>query len=167
MKIIYPDVHRDNRGYFFESYQQQKYFHAGIESKFTQDNVSMSSYGTIRGIHFQIGDKAQAKLVQVSVGRVLDIVVDIDPSSSTYGKHVSMELDDENHKQIFIPRGYGHGFSVLSKIAVFQYRCDNFYHPSSEAGFRYNDPYLNIDWKIPESDQIVSDKDRRLPLFKK
>ncbi|WP_227625946.1 dTDP-4-dehydrorhamnose 3,5-epimerase [Geofilum rubicundum] len=155
----------DDRGRFFESYHKERYLKEGILCDFVQDNVSVSSYGVIRGLHFQSGDFAQAKLVQVLKGRVLDVAVDLRPDSPTFGQHYSVELSDENHLQFFIPRGFAHGFSVLSDEALFHYKCDNYYHKASERGIIYNDPALNIDWQLPQGKEIVSDKDLELMSF--
>lgn len=155
-------VFDDARGCFFESYNSSRYKEAQIPADFVQDNVSLSSYGVIRGLHFQSGEFAQAKLVQVLKGRVLDVAVDLRPGSPTFGQHFSVELSDENHLQFFIPRGFAHGFSVLSEEAVFHYKCDNYYHKESESGIVFNDPTLNIDWMIPKGKEIVSEKDLEL-----
>ena len=146
--IVEPKVFEDNRGYFFESYNETEFNNNGITAKFVQDNQSKSSYGVIRGLHCQLGEHAQAKLVRVLKGKVLDVAVDARKNSPTYGKHVAVELSDENKRQLFIPRGFLHGFSVLSEEAVFAYKCDNIYMPSAERGIAFNDPDLNIDWKI-------------------
>lgn len=164
--ILEPKVFEDNRGYFFESYNQ-KTFNDLIEQevKFVQDNQSFSTKGVIRALHYQIGDYAQAKLVRVLRGKVIDVAVDLRKDSSTFGEHVAIELSEENNKQLFIPRGFAHGFSVLSDTAIFFYKCDNFYDKSSEGGIIFNDKSLNIDWGL-EKDQIkVSDKDRMLPTL--
>ena len=158
--IIEPIVFEDERGYFFESYNQADLKKQGIDYNFIQDNQSKSKYGTIRGIHFQKGEFSQAKLVRVLEGTVLDVAVDLRKNSPTFGKHVAVELSAENKRQLMIPRGFGHGFSVLSETAVFAYKCDNVYNKASECGIRYNDPTLNIDWKIDESRAILSEKDK-------
>lgn len=163
--IVALKVFEDARGCFFESYNASRYKEAQIPTNFVQDNVSLSSYGVIRGLHFQSGEFAQAKLVQVLKGKVLDVVVDLRSDSPTFGQHYSVELTDENHLQFFIPRGFAHGFSVLSEEAVFHYKCDNYYHKPSEGGIIYNDPGLNIDWKIPNGKEVVSGKDLELPGF--
>ena len=164
--IITPTVYEDDRGYFFESYNKHSFKkNTGIDIDFVQDNESKSSYGTLRGLHYQTGDFAQAKLVRVLSGNVLDIAVDIRESSATYGQYFSIELSDVNKKQLFIPRGFAHGFVVLSKIAVFSYKCDNYYNKESEGGIIYNDSAINIDWKIPESKFILSEKDKSNPKF--
>lgn len=163
--IIEPQVFEDERGYFFESYNKEKLKAQGIDYDFIQDNQSKSRYGTIRGIHFQKGEYAQAKLVRVLEGTVLDVAVDLRRGSPTFGKHVAVELSAENRRQLMIPRGFGHGFSVLSETAVFAYKCDNVYNKASEGGLRYNDPTLNIDWKIDSSKAILSEKDKVNPLL--
>ena len=163
--IIEPQVFEDERGYFFESYNKDKLKEQGIAYDFIQDNQSKSKYGTIRGIHFQKGEYAQAKLVRVLEGTVLDVAVDLRKDSPTFGKHVAVELSAENHRQLMIPRGFGHGFSVLSETAVFAYKCDNVYNKASEGGLRYNDPKLGIDWKIDTDKAILSDKDKVNPLL--
>ena len=163
--IIEPQVFEDERGYFFESYNKEKLKEQGIDYDFIQDNQSKSKYGTIRGIHFQKGAYAQAKLVRVLEGTVLDVAVDLRKDSPTFGKHVAVELSAENRRQLMIPRGFGHGFSVLSETAVFAYKCDNVYNKASEGGLRYNDPKLGIDWKIDTDKAILSDKDKVNPLL--
>ncbi|MCS7017986.1 MAG: dTDP-4-dehydrorhamnose 3,5-epimerase [Cytophagales bacterium] len=164
--IFEPRVFEDERGYFFESFNQQVFAeHLGQTIHFVQDNQSKSSYGVIRGLHFQRGSYAQAKLVRVLSGKVLDIVVDIRPESPTFGQHFALELSAENRLQLFIPRGFAHGFAVLSPTAEFFYKCDNFYSPQHEGGIAYNDPQLNINWQIPTELQIISAKDRALPSF--
>lgn len=163
--VIEPQVFKDNRGYFFESYNQKKFAELGLNYNFVQDNQSFSSYGVIRGLHYQLNPMAQAKLVRVISGKVLDVAVDLRKDSPTFGKHFSVELSDQNFLQFLIPRGFAHGFSVLSKTAIFFYKCDNFYSKESEAGILYNDPSLNIDWKIPQDKAIVSDKDKKNPHF--
>src|SRR5690554_5720280 len=157
-----PLIFSDLRGFFFESFNKARFSEKWGDYNFVQDNVSISSYGVIRGLHFQSGEFAQAKLVQVLKGKVLDVVVDLRSDSPTFGQHYSVELTDENHLQFFIPRGFAHGFSVLSEEAVFHYKCDNYYHKESENGIVYNDSTLNIDWKIPKGKEIVSDKDLEL-----
>ena len=158
--IVEPKVFGDSRGYFFESYNRAEFVANGIENEFVQDNQSMSGYGVIRGLHCQTGEHAQAKLVRVLQGRVLDVAVDIRPDSPTFGKHVAVELSDENKRQLFIPRGFLHGFSVLSETAVFAYKCDNLYAPSAEFGVRFDDSDIGVDWKIPADKVLVSDKDK-------
>lgn len=164
--VITPDVFKDNRGYFFESYNYKQFKNAGIDTKFVQDNQSFSEYGTIRGLHFQNGKHAQAKLVRVIQGSVLDVAVDLRPYSETFGKHVAVLLNDENNNMLFVPRGFAHGFSVQSKTAVFAYKCDNSYNKESEGGILYNDPDLNINWGIPPYKIITSNKDVLLPKLK-
>lgn len=164
--IIEPQIFRDERGYFFESWNRAKMAEAGLDYDFIQDNQSKSAYGTIRGIHFQKGQYAQAKLVRVLEGTVLDVAVDLRPQSPTFGQHVAVELSAENNRQLMIPRGFGHGFSVLSPTAVFAYKCDNIYNKEAEGGIRYNDPDLKIDWKINEKDAILSAKDKISPFLK-
>ena len=164
--IITPTIFKDDRGYFFESYNKSIFQkETGLSIEFVQDNESKSSYGTLRGLHYQRGDFAQAKLVRVLSGIVLDIAVDIREESPTYGKYLSIELNDLNKKQLFIPRGFAHGFVVLSREAVFSYKCDNYYNKESEGGIIYNDKNIGIDWKIPESDFILSPKDKANPQF--
>lgn len=164
--IIEPDVFEDARGYFFESYSQAAFAKAGLDYTFIQDNQSQSCYGTIRGLHFQKGEFAQAKLVRAIEGTVLDVVVDLRPNSPTYGQHFAIELSAENKRQLMIPRGFAHGFSVLTPKATFAYKCDNVYNKASEGGLRYNDPALKIDWKIPANQAILSEKDKINPLLK-
>ncbi|RXG12930.1 dTDP-4-dehydrorhamnose 3,5-epimerase [Leeuwenhoekiella aestuarii] len=158
--ILEPRVFEDERGYFFESFNRDSFEQAiGYPVNFVQDNQSYSQYGVVRGIHFQQGAYAQAKLVRVIAGTVLDVAVDLRKESPTYGQYIAVELSAENKKQLFVPRGFGHGFSVLSKTAVFAYKCDNFYHKASEGGIRYDDPTLNIDWQLPNDHIQVSEKD--------
>ena len=164
--IVEPKVFEDERGYFFESYNEKEFVENGIDCKFVQDNQSKSSYGVVRGMHSQQGEYAQAKLVRVLEGKVLDVVVDIRKNSPTFGKTFSVELTAENKKQLFIPRGFLHGFAVLSEEAIFTYKCDNFYCKESEFGVRYNDPDLNIDWKIQKDKIIASEKDKTSHFFK-
>ena len=163
--VFTPRVFEDDRGYFFESYNLKTFQDAGITTPFIQDNQSYSKYGTIRGIHLQTGDFAQAKLVRVIKGEVLDVAVDLRENSPTYGRHFSIKLSAENCKQLFIPRGFGHGFSVLSDEAIFAYKCDNLYAKQAEAGVIYNDKDLGIDWMIPKDQAIVSEKDLELGRF--
>jgi dTDP-4-dehydrorhamnose 3,5-epimerase len=163
--VFEPTVYKDNRGYFFESYNERSFKQENIDLKFVQDNQSSSSYGVIRGLHYQLHPHAQTKLVRVLFGVILDVAVDIRKKSPTYGKVFSIELSAENKKQLFIPPGFAHGFSVLSERAEVLYKCDEFYSKESETGIRYNDPSLNIEWKIPADDIIVSEKDQQLPLF--
>ena len=164
--VFEPRIFTDDRGYFFETYNEKLFNDNGITAKFVQDNQSKSSYGVIRGLHFQKGEHAQAKLVRVLQGRVLDVAVDLRKGSETYGKHVAVELSDVNNLQLFIPRGFAHGFSVLSRTAVFAYKCDNLYCKESEGGIDCNDPDLGIDWQIPAEDRVLSEKDKLHPLFK-
>lgn len=164
--IIEPAVFRDSRGYFFESFNEQKFESlTGQNGHFVQDNQSSSCYGVIRGLHFQNAEHAQAKLVRVLEGKVLDVAVDIREGSLTYGQWVGVELSAENNLQFYVPRGFAHGFSVLSEHAVFAYKCDNSYHKASEGGIRYDDPLLNIDWRIPVDKRILSEKDELLPFL--
>ena len=164
--IIEPRVFEDARGYFFESFNQREFEEKVGPICFVQDNESKSSYGVVRGLHFQKGEHAQSKLVRVVKGAVLDVAVDIRKGSPTFGKWVSVELTEDNHRQFFIPRGFAHGFSVLSEIAVFQYKCDNFYAPQSEGVIAWDDPDLNIDWRIPADKIILSAKDSKHPLLR-
>lgn len=157
--IVEPRVFEDARGYFFESYNEAEFIKNGIPNKFVQDNQSKSSYGVVRGLHCQLGEFAQAKLVRVLQGRVLDVAVDIRKNSPTFGKYVAVELSDENKRQLFIPRGFLHGFSVLSETAVFAYKCDNLYAPHAEFGIRFDDPDIGIDWQVPTDKIITSAKD--------
>lgn len=166
LMVIKPQVFRDARGYFVETYNAQRYQDAGITAHFVQDNQSCSSYGVVRGLHFQKPPYAQAKLVCCTQGKVLDVAVDLRRNSPTYGQHFAIELTGENHLQFFIPRGFAHGFSVLSDTATFTYKCDNLYHPEAEGGILLNDPELSIDWHIPEKLRILSDKDKIHPLLK-
>jgi len=161
--IIEPNVFKDNRGYFFESFNQSKFKDlTGQPGNFVQDNQSASTYGVVRGLHFQKGEYAQAKLVRVLEGIVLDVAVDLREGSGTYGQWVSVKLTADNNLQLYVPRGFAHGFSVLSETAVFAYKCDNIYNKESEGGIRYNDPELNIDWGIPEDKMNLSEKDLAL-----
>lgn len=164
--IIEPDVFGDARGYFFESYSQKKFDEQVREVKFVQDNESKSKYGVLRGLHFQKGKDAQSKLVRVVKGRVLDVAVDIRKGSPTFGKYVAVELTEDNHRQLFVPRGFAHGFSVLSEEAIFQYKCDNLYAPQSEGAIAWNDPAIGIDWGLPAEDVLLSAKDAAHPLLK-
>ena len=165
--IIEPTVFGDSRGYFFESYNKQRFNEAtGLDIDFVQDNQSKSWYGVLRGLHVQKPPYAQSKLVRCVRGRVLDVAVDIRKSSPTFGKYVAVELTEDNHRQLFIPHGFAHGFVVLSDEAIFQYKCDNFYHKESEGAVAWNDPEINIDWTIPFEDVILSDKDKVNPLLK-
>ncbi len=165
--ILEPKVFEDSRGYFFESFNQKTFNKLiGQNINFIQDNESFSSKGVLRGLHYQTEEYAQAKLVRVIKGSVLDLAVDIRKDSATFGKHVSIELSENNKKQLFIPRGFAHGFIVLSDTAIFSYKCDNFYNKEAEGGIIYNDKDLNIDWKLDEKGFIVSEKDLKLPTFK-
>ena len=161
--IIEPTVFKDSRGYFFESYNEKNFIAEGIDIKFVQDNQSKSSYGVIRGLHYQLAPFAQTKLIRVLSGSILDVVVDIRKGSATFGKTFSLELSAENNKQLLVPKGFAHGFSVLSQTAEVMYKCDAFYHKGSEAGILFNDASLNIDWMIPEDKAIISDKDTTHP----
>ena len=158
--IIEPRLFRDERGYFFESWSERDFNEKVRKVRFVQDNESRSSYGVLRGLHFQKPPYAQSKLVRVLSGAVLDVAVDIRRGSPTFGKHVAVELSGENHRQLFIPRGFAHGFAVLSDEAVFQYKCDSFYAPQSEGALAWDDPDLGIDWRIPAGRVVLSEKDR-------
>ena len=164
--VLEPRIFGDSRGYFFESFSRREFVQKVMETEFVQDNESRSSFGVFRGLHFQKPPFAQSKLVRVVEGAVLDVAVDIRRGSPTFGRHVAVELSGENHRQVFIPRGFAHGFSVLSESVVFQYKCDNFYAPDSEGALAWNDPDLGIDWRIPPEKAILSDKDRRHPRLK-
>jgi dTDP-4-dehydrorhamnose 3,5-epimerase len=163
--VFEPKLFEDNRGYFFESYNQEIFDEAGVDIRFVQDNQSSSRYGVIRGLHFQKQPHSQTKLIRVLSGKILDVAVDIRKGSPTFGKHFSIELSSDNKKQLFIPRGFAHGFSVLSPVAEVLYKCDEFYHKPSEAGIMFNDPALGIDWKIPAGAEIVAEKDLQQTLF--
>ena len=165
--IIEPAVYEDERGFFFESFNEERFNQAiGREINFVQDNQSFSKRGVVRALHYQIGQWAQAKLVRVIKGKVLDVAVDLRQESPNYGQHISIELSSENKKQLFIPRGFAHGFITLSETAEFFYKCDNYYKPDFEGGIIYNDPMLNIDWILPKEEIIVSKKDSQLPTLK-
>lgn len=164
--ILEPRIFRDSRGYFFESFNQREFEEKVGGVIFVQDNESRSCYGVVRGLHFQKGEHAQSKLVRVVKGKVLDVAVDLRPGSKTFGKHVRAELSEENHRQLFIPRGFAHGFSVLSDEVVFQYKCDNFYCSESEGAIAWDDPDLAIDWKVPADRIVLSEKDRHHPFLK-
>ncbi len=164
--ILKPRVFEDSRGYFFESYSKREFDKLVREVHFVQDNESKSTYGVVRGLHFQKWPFSQSKLVRVHKGKVLDVVVDIRKGSPTFGKSVSVELSGENRLMLFIPRGFAHGFAVLSEEAVFEYKCDDFYHPESEGGIAWDDPDLAIDWRLPSEDIILSEKDKHHPAFK-
>lgn len=163
--IIEPKVFKDARGYFFESFSQRDFEEKIGPVTFVQDNESMSSYGVMRGLHFQRPPYTQSKLVRCVKGRTIDVAVDIRVGSPTYGQHISCELTEDNHRQLFIPKGFAHGFAVLSETAVFQYKCDNFYAPQSEGGISILDETLGIDWMIPEESAVLSEKDLRHPLL--
>ncbi|WP_312195422.1 dTDP-4-dehydrorhamnose 3,5-epimerase [Epilithonimonas vandammei] len=166
--IIEPTVFEDDRGYFFEKFNEKTFEELTSQNgHFVQDNISKSSYGVLRGLHLQKGEHAQAKLVSCLEGKVLDVAVDLRRDSPTFGKWYSIELTAENKLQLYVPRGFGHGFSVLSKTAVFSYKCDNFYNKESEGGVLWNDSDLNIDWKLPKNDVILSEKDMVMPAFSK
>ncbi|MBQ9357354.1 MAG: dTDP-4-dehydrorhamnose 3,5-epimerase [Prevotella sp.] len=164
--IIEPKIFGDERGYFFESWSQKDFDEQVRPIKFVQDNESKSSYGVLRGLHFQKGKYAQSKLVRVVKGRVLDVAVDIRKNSPTFGKYVSVELTEDNHRQFFIPRGFAHGFVVLSETAVFQYKCDNLYAPQEEGALAWDDPEIGIDWGVPADKVILSAKDKEHPTLK-
>lgn len=169
--IIEPRVFKDARGYFFESFSKREFDDKvtpilGHSIDFVQDNESMSSYGVMRGLHFQYPPYSQAKLVRCVRGKVLDVAVDIRKGSSTYGKHVAVELTEDNHRQFFIPRGFAHGFAVLSETAIFQYKCDEFYHPEADGGISIIDDSLGIDWRIPKEKYLLSEKDTKHALLK-
>ncbi len=164
--IIEPRIFKDERGYFYESFSQREFDEKVMPVRFVQDNESMSVKNVIRGLHYQKMPYTQSKLVRCTQGIVLDVVVDIRKGSPTYGQHITVELTGENHRQLFIPRGFAHGFAVLSDTAVFQYKCDNFYAPQAEAGIQLSDEALGIDWRIPMEEAILSGKDLRYPLLK-
>lgn len=164
---IQPNVFQDKRGYFLESYNTKSFNDlVGFDVAFVQDNESLSAKGVLRGLHYQKGNHAQAKLVRVIKGSVLDVVVDLRKNSTTFGQHFTVELSEENKTQLFVPRGFAHGFVVLSETAIFSYKCDNFYNKESEGGIIYNDKTLNIDWVMPDEEFIISEKDLLLPSFK-
>lgn len=164
--VIEPQVFRDARGWFIETYQEERYRAAGVEARFVQDNQSCSSYGVVRGLHFQRPPFTQAKLVSCTHGRVLDVAVDLRKDSPTYGQHFAVELNEDNHLQFYIPKGFAHGFSVLSNTAVFSYKCDELYHPEADGGILLSDPALMIDWQIHEEERILSEKDKHHPLLR-
>ena len=164
--VLEPKVHKDSRGYFYESFHQERMEQLGIKQQFIQDNQSRSVFGVIRGLHYQKDPFAQAKLVRVTEGNILDVALDIRPGSPSYGKCFAIELSEENFLQLMIPEGFAHGFSVLSEKATLQYKCSQYYHPEYEAGIRFDDPDLQIDWKVEPRKAIVSDKDRMLPYLK-
>lgn len=163
--IIQPIIFGDERGYFFESFSQKEFEEKACNTLFVQDNESKSRYGVLRGLHFQMPPFEQAKLVRVVRGRVLDVAVDIRKDSPTFARYFSLELSEENKLQLFIPRGFAHGFVVLSDEAIFQYKCDNYYSPTHEGAIRWNDPRLSIDWQLPVQDIILSEKDKKNPLL--
>ena len=164
--IVEPRIFKDGRGYFFESFSQREFEEKVCKTTFVQDNESKSSYGVVRGLHFQKPPFAQSKLVRVIKGAVLDVAVDIRKDSPTFGQYVSVELTGENHRQFFIPRGFAHGFRVLREEVIFQYKCDNFYSPQSEGAIAWNDSDLNIDWRIPVEEVVLSEKDSKHPKLK-
>lgn len=164
--IIEPRIFKDARGYFFESFSEREFEEKVCKTIFVQDNESYSSYGVLRGLHFQKPPYTQSKLVRVIKGAVLDVAVDIRKGSPTYGKHVAVELTEDNHRQLFIPRGFAHGFAVLSDEVLFQYKCDNFYAPQADGGIAWDDPDLSIDWRIPADMVILSEKDTKHPRLK-
>ena len=163
--VIEPRVFDDDRGYFFESFQKEKYQQIGIDVNFVQDNESKSVYGVLRGLHYQVEPKGMSKLLRVISGKILDVVVDIRKNSITYGEHFAVELSEENKRQLFVPKGFAHGFVVLSPTAIVNYKCDEYYSKDHETGILWNDPKLNIDWKIEHKDAILSDKDLVQPTF--
>ena len=163
--IIEPRIFKDARGYFFESFSQKEFDEKVMPIRFVQDNESMSSYGVMRGLHYQKMPYTQSKLVRCVKGAVLDVAVDIRHGSPTFGQHVAVELTEDNHRQFFIPRGFAHGFAVLSETAVFQYKCDNFYAPQADAGIQLRDESLGIDWRIPVMEAILSEKDLKQPFL--
>lgn len=165
LMIFEPIVYKDSRGYFFESYNENTCAADGVHIKFVQDNQAKSSYGVIRGLHYQLNPHAQTKFIRVLSGTILDVVVDLRKGSPTFGRSYSIELSAENHKQLFVPQGFAHGYAVLSETAEVLYKCDTFYHKESEAGISFNDPSLKIDWRIPADKQIISEKDIHQPLF--
>lgn len=165
--IIEPRLFEDERGYFFEAFSERKFAElTGIETCFVQDNESRSARGVVRGLHFQLPPHAQSKLVRVVRGTILDVAVDIRRGSPTFGRHVAVELSEHNHRQLFIPRGFAHGFSVLEGDAIVEYKCDNYYAPESEGAIRWDDPTLAIDWQLADNEAIVSAKDIANPMFK-
>lgn len=164
--LIKPKVHGDHRGYFIETYNQRDLQKHGVNIVFVQDNQSFSRYGTLRGLHFQFGEHAQTKLIRAVTGRILDAVVDLRPSSETFGKVFTVELSEDNHLQLLVPQGFAHGFAVLSETATVSYKCDRFYEPGSEVGIYFADPDLNIQWGIPQDKIILSDKDKKNLSFR-
>ncbi|WP_319503155.1 dTDP-4-dehydrorhamnose 3,5-epimerase [uncultured Draconibacterium sp.] len=165
--VIEPRVFEDDRGYFFETFQQERYREAGIERPFIQDNESQSTKGVVRGLHFQLGNAAQAKLVRVIQGSVFDVAVDLRKGSPTFGKWFGVDLNENNKKQLYVPRGFAHGFSVLSETAIFTYKCDNLYNREAESSINPFDKTLGIDWQVKEEDALVSEKDKNAPVFEK
>lgn len=164
--IVEPQVFGDERGYFFESFNEERFrTETGLNVRFVQDNESKSKRGVLRGLHFQKEPYAQAKLVRVVQGRVLDVAVDIRPESPTFGRYVMTELSGENHRQMYIPKGFAHGYVVLEDNTIFQYKCDEYYHPEAEGGIAWNDPQIGIDWRLPESEIILSEKDKHRPTL--
>lgn len=161
--IIEPKIFGDSRGYFFESFSAKEFSEKVCKTTFVQDNESKSSYGVLRGLHYQKPPMSQAKLVRVVKGAVLDVAVDLREDSPTFGKHVAVELTSDNHRQLFVPRGFAHGFVVLSEEVVFQYKCDNYYAPQCEGSVLFSDPTLNIDWRVPYDKLVLSDKDKSAP----
>ena len=164
--LLEPDIHGDSRGYFFESFREDQLHALGMDLHFVQDNESKSRYGVLRGLHYQAPPFTQAKIVRVFQGAVLDVVVDIRTDSPTFGRHAAVELSGDNKRQLLVPRGFAHGFVVLSDDAVFAYKCDNYYSKEHDRGIVYNDPQLGIDWRVPADDLIVSEKDSKQPLFR-
>jgi dTDP-4-dehydrorhamnose 3,5-epimerase len=165
LMIFEPKVFEDSRGYFFESFNEQTCKANGIDIKFVQDNQAKSSFGVIRGLHYQLAPYSQTKFIRVLTGSIIDAVVDLRKGSPTFGKSFSIELNANNHLQLLVPKGFAHGYSVISETAEVFYKCDDFYHKEAEAGIMFNDPALNIDWKIPEDQQIISEKDQILPTL--
>ncbi|WP_319480397.1 dTDP-4-dehydrorhamnose 3,5-epimerase [uncultured Draconibacterium sp.] len=165
--VIEPRVFEDDRGYFFETFQQEKYREAGIERPFIQDNESQSTKGVVRGLHFQLGDAAQAKLVRVIQGSVFDVAVDLRKGSPTFGKWFGVDLNENNKKQLYVPRGFAHGFSVLSETAIFTYKCDNLYNREAESSINPFDKTLGIDWHVKEKNALISEKDKNALVFEK
>ena len=161
--IIEPRIFADERGYFFEAFSEREFVKKVCDCHFVQDNEAKSSYGVVRGLHFQLPPHAQSKLVRVVKGTILDIAVDIRKGSPTFGKHIAMELSAENHRQIFIPKGFAHGYAVLSDEAIVEYKCDNFYHPECEGGIAWDDATIGIDWQIPTDEIILSERDKKHP----
>ncbi|MBR5275286.1 MAG: dTDP-4-dehydrorhamnose 3,5-epimerase [Bacteroidales bacterium] len=164
--VLEPRVFGDSRGYFFESFNARTFEEVVGNVSFVQDNESKSSYGVVRGLHFQKPPHAQAKLVRVVKGKVMDVAVDLRKGSPTFGKYVAVELSEDNHRQVFIPRGFAHGFSVLSDEVIFQYKCDNYYAPESEGAVAWDDPDLDIDWRVPADKVLLSEKDKKHPFLK-